>query len=206
VGRHHYVAQAYNGFAQCVMSCFQRSPGHRNVSLGCDRPCIGWWAGYTSIVVRLRYTTLQGTCVASCVMCWTCSEHNGIMPAMAAWNIWCNPKNLSQEAGFAWTDTTWKVKPSHTVQHDVEGDKRRQESMLQASHADEMHSVFHISDDAAPSRMRDIKALSLKADAVSEVRQQVCWGVVSMAKRRRRQARRERSTAAGTGASSAQKP
>jgi hypothetical protein len=66
------------------------------------------------------------------------------------------------------------VKPLHAVQHDAEGNKRRQESMLQASHADEMHSVSHISDDAAPSRMRDIKALSLEVEAVLEVRQQVC--------------------------------
>lgn len=34
VGRYHYVAQAYDGFAKCVMSCLQRSPGHRNVSSG----------------------------------------------------------------------------------------------------------------------------------------------------------------------------
>ena len=32
VGRYHYVAQAYDGFAKCVMSCLQRSPRHRNVS------------------------------------------------------------------------------------------------------------------------------------------------------------------------------
>jgi len=27
VDRRHYVAQAYDGFAKCVMSCLQRSPG-----------------------------------------------------------------------------------------------------------------------------------------------------------------------------------